>query len=61
MKQNTWAMVFFSSTYLINGVANGNPFVFLPEKSHGQRNQMVYAPWGCIESDKTENTLELIT
>ena len=55
--------LFFSSAlhYLINGVENGNPFVFLPEKSHGQRNQMVYAPWGYIESEKTENTLALIT
>ena len=28
--------------------------VFLPEKSHGQRNLVGYSPWGCKESDTTE-------
>ena len=28
--------------------------VFLPEKFHGQRNLPVYSPWGCEESDATE-------
>ena len=28
--------------------------VFLPGKSHGQRSLMGYSPWGCTESDKTE-------
>ena len=28
--------------------------VFLPEKSHGQRNLAVYSSWGCKESDTTE-------
>ena len=28
--------------------------VFLPGKSHGQRNLVSYSPWGCKESDKTE-------
>ena len=28
--------------------------VFLPEKSHGQRSLAVYSPWGCKESDRTE-------
>ena len=28
--------------------------VFLPEKSHGQRNLVGYSPWGCKESDMTE-------
>ena len=28
--------------------------VFLPGKSHGQRNQVGYNPWGYKESDMTE-------
>ena len=28
--------------------------VFLPEKSHGQRNLVGYSPWGHKESDPTE-------
>ena len=28
--------------------------VFLPEESHGQRNLLGYNPWGCKESDTTE-------
>ena len=28
--------------------------VFLPGKSHGQRSLMGYSPWGCTESDTTE-------
>ena len=27
--------------------------VFLPRKSHGQRNLASYSPWGCKESDAT--------
>ena len=27
---------------------------FLPEESHGQRSLMGYSPWGCKESDSTE-------
>ena len=30
--------------------------VFLPGKSHGQRNLEDYSPWGCKESDTTEVT-----
>ena len=30
--------------------------VFLPGKSHGQRNLVVYSPWGCKESGTTEHT-----
>ena len=30
--------------------------VFLPGKSHGQRNLVGYSPWGCKELDKTEHT-----
>ena len=43
------------------GGANGNPTgVFLPGKSHGQRNLVGYSPWGCKESDTTESvTLSL--
>ena len=28
--------------------------VFLPGKSHGQRNLVGYSPWGCKESDMTD-------
>ena len=28
--------------------------VFLPGKYHGQRNLLGYSPWGCKESDRTE-------
>ena len=28
--------------------------VFLPGKSHGQRSLVSYSPWGCKESDTTE-------
>ena len=28
--------------------------VFLPEKFHGQRSLVGYSPWGCEESDTTE-------
>ena len=37
------------------GGANGNPTgVFLPGKSHGQRNLVGYSPWDHKESDMTE-------
>ena len=28
--------------------------VLLPEKAHGQRSLAGYSPWGCEESDTTE-------
>ena len=28
--------------------------VFLPGKSHGQKNLVDYSPWGCKKSDTTE-------
>ena len=28
--------------------------VFLPGEFHGQRSLVGYSPWGCIESDTTE-------
>ena len=28
--------------------------VFLPGKAHGQRSLVGYSPWGCKESDTTE-------
>ena len=31
--------------------------VFLPGKSHGQRSLVGYCPWGCKESDRTEDLL----
>jgi len=30
--------------------------VFLPGESHGQRSLEDYSPWGCKESDTTEET-----
>ena len=30
--------------------------VFLPGKSHGQRNLAGYSPWGCKELDMSEHT-----
>ena len=30
--------------------------VFLPGKSHGQRRQVGYSPWGCKKSGMTEDT-----
>ena len=35
------------------GGGNGNPLVFFPGKSHGQRS-MGYSPCSCKESDMTE-------
>ena len=33
---------------------------FLPEKSHGQRSQEGYSPWGCKELDVTERLTLLL-
>ena len=36
-------------------IPTGNPTpVFLPRKSHGQRSLAGYSPYGCKESDMTE-------
>ena len=35
------------------GVGDGNSPVFLPGKSHGQRNLVGCSPWGHKESDTT--------
>ena len=32
--------------------------VFLPGKSHGQRNLVGYGPWGLKESDMTEGLID---
>ena len=57
MQENTWVMLLFSSAHLTKCSSKWQPTpVFLPEKAHGQRSQVLYAPWGCIEFDKTENT-----
>ena len=32
----------------------GSTPVFLPEEFHGQRSLVGYSPWGCKESDMTE-------
>ena len=34
--------------------------VFLPEESHGQRSCVGYSPWGCKESDMTEQLTLLL-
>ena len=37
------------------GEGNGNPLqLFLPGEFHGQRSLANYSPWGCNESDTTE-------
>ena len=38
------------------GGGQGNPLVFLPGESHGQRSLAVYGSQGCRESDMTEAT-----
>ena len=35
--------------------------VFLPGEFHGQRSLVGYSPWGCIESDKTEQLTLMLT
>ena len=35
--------------------------VFSPGESHGQRSLVGYSPWGCKESDTTEETEHLHT
>ena len=36
------------------GGGHGNPLIFLPGESHGQRRLAGYGPWGHKESDMTE-------
>ena len=36
------------------GGGHGNPPVFLPGGSHGQRSLVVYSPWGRKESNMTK-------
>ena len=36
------------------GEGNGNPLILLPGKLHGLRSLVGYNPWGCKESDMTE-------
>ena len=38
------------------GIGNGNPKVYLPGKSLGQRSLAGYRPWGCKNLDMTEHT-----
>ena len=38
------------------GEGDGNPLVFLPGESHGQRSLVGYSPWGRKESDTTEES-----
>ena len=37
-----------------SGEGNGNPLLYLPGKSHGQRSLVDCSPWGHKESDTTE-------
>ena len=39
------------------GDGHGNPLLFLPGESHGERSLAGYSPWGHKESDRTEVTL----
>ena len=40
---------------------NGNPLVFLPGKSYGQRSLVGCGPWGCKDLGTTERlTLDII-
>ena len=39
------------------GEKHGNPFLFLPGESHGQRSLVGYNPWGHKELDTTEHAL----
>ena len=44
-----------------SGEGNGTPTpVFLPGESHGQRSLGGYRPWGCKESDMTEQLTLII-
>ena len=38
------------------GEGHGNPLVFLPGESYGQRSLEGYCPWGRKESDTSEAT-----
>ena len=38
------------------GDGHGNPLLFLPGESHGERSLAGYSPWGHKESDRTEMT-----
>ena len=38
------------------GEGDGNPLVFLPGESHGQRSLVGYSPWGHKELDMAEVT-----
>ena len=37
------------------GEGNGNPLVFLPENSHGQRSLLGYSPWGHKQLDSAKH------
>ena len=50
---NTWVKIPWIREWLLTPV-------FLPEEFHGQRSLVGYSPWGCKESDTTEQlTLSL--
>ena len=47
--------VLSSTIYNSQDIGNGTPTpVLLPGKSHGWRSLVGYSPWGCEESDTTE-------
>ena len=41
------------------GVGHGNPPVFLPGKSHGQRSLVGYSPWGRKKSDSAHISIRI--
>ena len=48
--------VIFMGIHMTGGEGNGNPLVFLPGKSQGQRSLVGCRLWGHTESDTNEAT-----
>ena len=53
--QETWVPPLGWEDPLLKGIATHS--TFLPGESHGQRNLVGYSPWGCRESDTTEQLI----
>ena len=56
MWQKPWVRTLGGEDPLEQEMATHSTLVFLPEKSHGQRNLVGYNPWGCKEQDTSEHT-----
>ena len=52
----SWTLLKQLSMQAYIGEGNGNPLVFLPGKSYGQRSMVGCRLWGCTELDTTEPT-----